>query len=221
MAPILVVLVLSLAAGLLLGGSFRNFERLRIHWWALAIGGLALQVVPAPDLPGLSDRGSAAVTLLLSYGLLLAFVTVNRWVPAAGVMAVGLLLNMVVVGANAGMPVSAWAIHEAGGSESALASVSGAKHHLMGDDDVLTPLGDVIPIPPPVGVVLSIGDVLLYAGMAWFLVQVTRGRSRENPRPLAMWFLAYRGKHAPVHWRLPARHRTADPAGAGRPGTGP
>ena len=87
--------------------------------------------------------------------------------------------------------------------------------------DLLAPLGDVIPIPPPAGVVLSIGDVLLYAGMAWFVFQVMRGRSRETPRPIAMWFLAYRGKHAPGHWRMAARYRAAAPVGAERSGTEP
>ena len=38
--------------------------------------------------------------LVASYVLLLAFLTVNRWVPAAGVMAVGLLLNLLVVASN-------------------------------------------------------------------------------------------------------------------------
>jgi hypothetical protein len=83
------------------------------------------------------------------------------------------------------------------------------------------PLGDVIPFPPPASVVLSIGDVLLYAGMAWFVFQVMRGRSRETPRPIAMWFLAYRGKHAPGHWRMAARYRAAAPVGAERSGTEP
>jgi hypothetical protein len=206
---IVVVLVVALLGGLVAGGSLRNFERVQIHWWALAIGGLLLQVLPAPAIPGLSARGSAAVMLIVSYLLLLAFLTLNRWVPAAFVMAIGLLLNLSVVAANAGMPVSAEAVRRAGGSESALILAGGAKHHPMTDESVLTFLGDVIPVPPPFGVVLSVGDLLLYGGMAWFVVQVMRGRSRENPRPLALWFPSYRGKHAPSHWRLSARNRGA------------
>lgn len=221
MSPILIVLVAALVVGFLAGGSLRNFERISLHWWGLAVVGLALQVAPAPVIPGLSDRGSAAVMLIASYALLLAFLTLNRWVPAAFVMAIGLLLNLSVVAANAGMPVSADAVRIAGGSESALVSAGGTKHHVMTDEDVLTLFGDVIPIPPPFGVVLSPGDVLLYLGMAWFVVQVMRGRSRENPRPLAAWVLGYRGKHAPAHWRLPARnrgagHAAAEPSGSER-----
>ena len=158
--------------------------------------------------------------LLVSYALLLTFVAINRWIPGARLMAVGLLLNMLVVGLNAGMPVSQTAVETAGGSIYALTN-DDPKHHLADERDMLWFVGDVIPLPAPVGIVLSPGDVLLYAGMAWFIIQVMRGRSRGNPRPLALWFLSYRGKHAPVHWRIPARHRVPGRVEAGRPGSAP
>jgi len=221
MSPVLVVIAAAILVGLLAGGSLRTFEHLRVHWWALAFLGLALQIVPVPELSSVPLWAVGAGMLIASYVLLLMFLTVNRWIPGASVMAIGLLMNLAVVASNGGMPVNARAIEAAGGSVAALADGAGAKHHLMYDEDVLSPLGDVIPIPPPAGVVLSIGDVLLYAGIAWFVLQVMRGRSRENPRPIAMWFLAYRGKHAPGHWRMPARYRAADPVAAERPGTEP
>ncbi len=221
MSPIVLILALAVLVGLAAKGSLRNFERVRVHWWALAFGGVALQALPAPAIGSLDPRVVGTVVLVLSYLLLLTFIAVNRWVPAAGVMAVGLLLNLAVVAANGGMPVSTSAIRTAGGSTLALATTPDAKHHVLTRDDVLTPLADVIPIPRPAGVVLSIGDELLYIGMAWFVIQVMRGRSRENPRPLAMWFLSYRGKHAPAHWRIPARYRTAAPHASTAPsGTG-
>ena len=220
-SPILVVLLVAILIGFLAGGRLRGFERLRVHWWALAFAGVLLQALPVPEVGGVSARLVGTGMLIGSYILLLAFLTVNRWVPAAGVMAIGLLMNLAVVSLNGGMPVSEWAIRTAGGSSSAqiLATEASPKHHLMTEDDLLAPLGDVIPIPPPFAVVLSVGDILLYSGMAWFVIQVMRERSRENPRPLAMWFLAYRGKHAPSHWRMPARYRASDHAGAGRSGT--
>jgi len=221
MSPVLVVLAAAILVGLLAGGSLRNFERLRVHWWALAFVGLGLQIVPVPELSGAPLWAVGAGMLVASYVLLLTFLTVNRWIPGAAVMAIGLLMNLAVVAANGGMPVSAHAIEIAGGSAADLVDGAGAKHHVMFDEDVLTPLGDVIPIPPPAGVVLSIGDVLLYMGIAWFVFQVMRGRSPENPRPIAMWFPAYRGKHAPGYWRMPARYRAAAPAAAERSGTEP
>ena len=138
-------------------------------------------------------------------------------------MGLGLLLNLAVVGVNAGMPVSVAAIEQAGGDAEVggvPALASGPKHHVMTDADSLVVLADVIPIPPPFGIVISLGDVFLYGGIAWFIFQVTRGRSRANPRPLAMWFPSYRGKHAPDHWRLPSKSREGDHPATAQSGTG-
>jgi len=156
--------------------------------------------------------------------VLLALVAVNRRAPGAALMAVGLALNLAVVAFNGGMPVSRAAIRAVGGAGDRTVVVEdGAKHHAMTESDVLRPLADVIPVPRPIGIVFSIGDVLLYAGIAVFLVSVTRGRFRENLRPPARRFLMYRGKHSPVAYRLPARYRSARsaPPAVARSGTGP
>lgn len=222
-SPILIVVLLAILAGYALGGRLRRFESLRMHWWALAVVGVALQALQLPSAGRLDPDVVGVLTLVSSYVLLLAFLAANRWVPASRAMALGLLLNLAVVSFNAGMPVSGWAIQQAGDLATGEAPIveTSPKHHLMTEEDVLAPLGDTIPIPPPIGIVLSIGDVFLYAGMAWFIIQVMRGRSRANPRPFAVWFLAYRGKHAPGHWRMPARYRTSAHAEVGQSGIWP
>ncbi len=156
--------------------------------------------------------------LALSYAFLVAFLVSNRWIPGAPVMQVGLLLNLAVVMVNGGMPVQAAAIERAGGDPYALMQTSPTKHHLMTEDDVLWQLGDIVPLAPPIGDVLSIGDLLLYGGMVYSITEIMRGRRRENPRPLALWFPGYRGKHAPDYWRMPIRYRSPDHAAAGRSG---
>jgi hypothetical protein len=220
MTIVLAILVLAVVAGLLAGGSIRFLERFRVHWWALAPIALALQVMPIAS--GSPERaGLAAASLVASYVLLLAVVAVNRRVPGSVFMAVGLFMNLAVVGLNGGMPVSADAVRIAG-AKGVVAIEDGAKHHLMSGVDVLQPLGDVIPVPPPFGVVFSIGDVLLYGGLAWWCFAVTRGRFRENRRPPARRLLMYRGKHSPLVYRLPARYRPARlraPAARARSGT--
>ena len=216
---IIAIVMLSVATGFVAGGDLRRFEALHVHWWVLALAGLVLQGMPLPSYAWITPRLLGAIVLLASYVLLLAFLTVNRWIPAAKVMAAGLLLNLLVVGLNAGMPVAPGAIATAGGTVAEVAASESTKHHVQEDRDLLPFLGDVIPLPEPAGIVLSVGDVLLYLGIAWFIVAVMTGRSRENPRPLAMWFLAYRGKHAPEHWRMAARYRAPDHAEAERPGS--
>jgi hypothetical protein len=222
MVVVVLILVLAILAGVLAGGSLRSLERIHIHWWGIAFVALALQAFPISGASA-NRAGLAAGSLVASYVLLLAVISVNRHVPGALLMAAGLLMNLGVVALNGGMPVSVDAIR-ASGAQGAMVIEDGAKHHLMSDADVLRPLADVIPVPQPFGAVLSIGDVLLYGGLAWWCFAVTRGRFRENRRPPARWFRMYRGKHAPVAYRLPARYRSARPmapAGAGRSGTAP
>ena len=218
----IIVLVLAVAAGFAAHGSLRPFEHLRVHLWGLAVAGLILQAIPLPR-----EASSAAVAGLfaLCYVSLIACVWVNRRLPAAGLILIGLALNMLVVVPNGGMPVSAQAVRISGGSVEDLPAAGGSsKHHLMTDDDVLRPLGDVIPGPPPLSDVLSIGDLFLYVGLGCFVVLVMLGLSGENRRPPARWFQMYRGQHQHVR-RSPrssrARLRPALPAAAARSGTRP
>ena len=139
----IIVLVLAVAAGFAARGSLRPFEHLRVHLWGLAAAGLILQAIPLPH-----EAASAAVGGLfaVSYMLLIACVWVNRRLPAASLILIGLVLNMLVVVPNGGMPVSAQAVRISGGSVEDLPAAGGSsKHHLMTDDDVLRPLGNVIP----------------------------------------------------------------------------
>jgi hypothetical protein len=196
MPVVLIILALAVGAGLLAGGSLRFLEQFRVHWWALAPIALLLQVTPIAS--GSAQRaGLAAASLVASYILLLACGAKRR--DARG-------RRMIRVA----------------GAHGVVAIEDGAKHHLMSGVDTLQPLGDVIPVPPPFRVVFSIGDLLLYGGMAWWCFAVTRGRFRENRRPPARRFLMYRGKHAPLAYRLPARYRLARataPAATARSGT--
>lgn len=199
MILVLIVIGLAVCIGFVAGGSLRPFERFRVHWWGVALAGLALQGVPLAS--GVSRPFGSAV-LAGSYGLLGAFAWVNRRLPAVWLVMVGLALNILVIATNGGMPVSAGALEVAGAHAEGLAGAGTLKHHLMGPDDKLTPLGDVIGIPPPIGAVISIGDVLLYSGVAILVVAVMLGRSGENRRPPARLFQGYRGKHLPPERRF-------------------
>jgi hypothetical protein len=219
------LIVLAVLLGYLLGGRLSRFENLRINRWGLAILGAVLTAIanlfPALSIGPIPDTVVGPILLALSYFLLAVFLISNRWIPAGYVMIAGLLLNLVVVVANGGMPVRAEAITTSGGDPAVLQDATVGKHHLMSDDDVLWHLGDVIGVPEPIGVVLSPGDVLLYGGMVYSIVQIMRGRRREKPRPLALWFPGYRGKHAPEYWRMPVRYRHPDHAEAETSGTEP
>ncbi|HEY6567839.1 MAG TPA: DUF5317 domain-containing protein [Actinomycetota bacterium] len=219
MALVAIIVLAALIVGFVARGSLRNFERIQIHWWAVALVGLVLQAIPVPARDG--TRWAVGL-LLASYVLLIAFVWVNRRLPAAPLILAGLLLNAVVIAANQGMPVSGSAIVTSGGSDVIVAS-GDAKHHLMTDEDVLTWFADVIPVPPPIRAIVSIGDVLLYSGVAGFVVMVMTGRFEANRRPKAR-LQRYRGKHLRTERRVHHRGEVPqqDPRTAAmRSGTAP
>ena len=149
MMLVLIVIGLAFCVGFIVGGSLRPFEHLKVRWWGLALAGLAVQGISLADL----GRPAGTALLVGSYGLLVAFAWVNRRLPALWLAMVGLVLNILVIGANGGMPVSASALETAGARAEGLVGDDSAKHHLMGPDDKLTPLGDVIEDPPPIGAV--------------------------------------------------------------------
>jgi len=191
------VILLSVLIGYLVGGRLRGFERLHLRYWWLAPIGLGLQALPLPDARHGTDFLVRMAVLGASYLLLLLFAGLNIRIIGMQLLLVGLALNAVVVIANGGMPVSRHALVVSGQTEvlKLLTADEGAKHHLMTSADRLTPLADVIPIPPPVGQVASVGDVFVYAGLGWLIVAVMRGRTGEQAPPVKGWW--YRGKHRP------------------------
>lgn len=177
-----------LAMGLLLGwglnGRLRYLSDVRIRAWWLAPLSLALQTAPAPTVEADWGRFVPAGMLALSFVLLMVIVAVNLLNRGFGLILLGLILNVSVIFVSQGMPVSAHALREIGHEEDIqrLAEAElGDKHHLATSDDLLRPLGDVIPVREPFNAVMSPGDVLMYAGGARFLVAAMRGRSRRDP----------------------------------------
>jgi hypothetical protein len=178
------VILLAFLLGYVFGGRIRRFEQLHLRWSWLAIAGLALQFVPLPDGATGTDLVVRTAVLSCSYVLLLVFAALN--IRLAGVLLVfaGLALNLLVIASNGGMPVSRGALESSGQGDvlQVLIDEGAAKHHLLTDDDVLTPLADVIPVGGPIKQVVSLGDVFVYAGVVWLIVAVMRGRIPQTSR---------------------------------------
>lgn len=191
------VLALSVLVGYLTGGRLRRYEQRLLKWWGLAPLGLALQALPMPEGLHGTDLLVRVALFGASYLVLLIFAGANIRMAGMPLVFVGLALNALVIIPNGGMPVSRYALEASGQGDllDELLEDPGAKHHLVTSEDILTPLGDVIPVPPPFRQVASVGDVLLYAGLGWLIVSVMRGRTAglapasEPGR--------YRGKHRP------------------------
>jgi hypothetical protein len=180
---IFAALVAGLAAGLLTGGSVRRLGELHFRWWPLAIVGLALQFVPVPSSHAGHELGVAL--LIASYGLLLVFVALNARYVGFVLMGVGFALNILVIGVNGGMPVSAHALraaapHVYAQSVARLRAQAGSKHHLERPGDRLTSLADVVGVGRPVGEVYSPGDLIALAGLAVVGAEATGRRRRAH-----------------------------------------
>ncbi len=104
------------------------------------------------------------------------------------VVLLGLVLNVVVIGANGGMPVRASAIVDAGIASNRLEIAAldfGSKRHLEEEDDRLMILADVIPVAP-LREVLSFGDLILAAGISNVVFRLLRPpRAQGSTRPAA------------------------------------
>ncbi len=117
------------------------------------------------------------VLLVASMLLIAAFLFVNRRRAGFPIVLIGVLLNVGVIAANGGMPVSA---HAAAQVDEHNGVPSSDLRHVDADAGTrLSFLGDVIPLGDKV---MSIGDLLMLGGLAVFLFStartVTVGRSQ-------------------------------------------
>jgi hypothetical protein len=218
MPPLVPVLALAIVAGYLARGRLKNLEHIGLRWWWLAIAGLGIQFLPLPEGDAGTDLLVRTGVLALSYALLLVFAVANVRLPGMPLIAIGLLCNAVVITVNGGMPVSVEALAETDQAEviAALEDEGSDKHHRLDDDDDLTFLADVIVIPQPIGAVVSVGDLLAYAGLIWLIVAAMRARA---PRSSS----THPGKHRRGAGSAARDHRSPPdpPAAATTSGTAP
>lgn len=166
MALPLIGIVLAVGVSLLRGGRFRHAAHNDLHWLPVLVAGLVLQTL----LDALASRGAVGdagtvALLLVSEAAVLGF-CIRNWYRAGMVLVgLGFTCNVLVILANGGMPVSPDAIRIMGGDPSGV--VLAGKHHLMTATTALPWLADVIPVPP-VDLIISVGDILLVAGMVPF-----------------------------------------------------
>ena len=175
------VLGIGLMMGWGLGGSLRNLATVEIRLWPALPGALVLQAIPVPTFQGGIGRNLPFAVLVGSYLLLVAVLVVNWRLRGFVIVLLGVLLNLAPILANQGMPVLGEAVERAGGSVELVPRARGQKHHLATEQDRLVPLADVIAVREPFETVVSVGDVLMYAGAGVFLAAAMLGRSRSEP----------------------------------------
>jgi MFS family permease len=169
-------IVLGLIAGLAAGGRLDNLLAVRLRLTLLIFVALALRLGTEAALQrdvALADQYRVPL-LGLAYGALIVALWANRDRPGIGLALVGTALNATAILVNGGfMPVWDQALAAA---QLEPADILSPIHFLLSTTDPVEflrqagPLGDVIPIPLPViRNVLSIGDLLLAIGIAFFV----------------------------------------------------
>ncbi len=190
-----VAVILGIVAGLLAGGRLRNLLSAQFRYGALILGGLLLRVASQ----WLIDQGVEVVEQFrvvlfgASFGMIVVALWLNRSQPGLLLAMVGVGANGVAVLLNGGyMPVWMPAVEMAGLTA---ADLSPTFHVLLPDqlnfEFLLAggPLGDVIPITIPlISNVISAGDMMLAAGVGWFLFSaVARGSSDPDQGAVSLW----------------------------------
>jgi hypothetical protein len=153
------VLLLCLATVPLAGGRLSALADVRFGAPWLALAAIAVQIVVISIVPQGAGWAHHAAHLA-SYGLIAAFLWVNRRLPYLWLAAIGGGLNLVAITANGGvMPADPDALAAAGVEQKAgdFANSTAVAHPHLGF------LGDVFAVPAswPVSNVFSVGDVIL------------------------------------------------------------
>lgn len=166
----------------LTGGRLGRLAEVRLRGAWTPIAALTLQVMIVTVAPGGSPTLHKALHIL-TYVMLALFLVLNRRLPGLAIVGAGAFLNALVIVLNGGqMPASATAQRIAG-----LHAGTGFQNSAALAHPVLPWLGDVIPWPGPLHNVLSVGDCLIYAGMAIAVHRLARrpeSGTRALPQPL-------------------------------------
>ncbi|MGH2915341.1 MAG: DUF5317 domain-containing protein [Solirubrobacteraceae bacterium] len=166
--------LLCLASVPLTGGHLSRLASARVRGTWIPVLALALQVVIITIVPGGSPSAHRALHIA-TYAMIGLFLVANRHLPGIRLIGAGVFANALAIIANDGvMPASATADRLAG-----LHLGAGFHNSAPVAHPVLLWLGDVIPWPGPLHNVLSVGDVLIYAGTLVLVHRVCR----RSPAP--------------------------------------
>lgn len=143
--------IVGLGLGIAVGRDWRRLQRLQIKWLPILVLALVARAA-APLAP------FALALYVVGILFTATFAAANWRLPGAPLIALGSLLNLVVIVANGAMPVDVQALTAAGGQ-----SPTDALHEALGDESVLPVLADII-IVPFIRAAYSVGDVVIAIG---------------------------------------------------------
>lgn len=180
--------LLALLVAMLRGGKVKNLEQAEIRGIPLIIVAFILRFIPYNFGEWLTNHrllSAGPVLVLTAYSLLMVAMALNWRQAPFRLIAVGILLNLLVIAGNGGvMPVAETALHQAGLTPwvEALRQGNDASHVLLSGTTRFPWLADIFWLPPPYPrrQVFSAGDVLVAVGAFWLVQHILL-----KPRPCA------------------------------------
>jgi hypothetical protein len=177
---LLVILALACVASVpLTGGNLLRLLDLDLRCTWVVLTAITIQIAITTIFPT-GDQALYSALHVLTYGMAAVFLISNRTLPGLWVLAFGGAVNLIVISANHGvMPASSTAMATAG----IPAAQDGFANSGVLAQPRLSALGDVIGIPGPwpLGNVLSVGDLLIFAGLLVLLHRACSQPQRSAP----------------------------------------
>ena len=163
----LIVCLLAALAATTRGGSITRLAEVQVRYpnliFIALFGEVVIWFVALPD-------PFPALALGAAHLIIGTFFFLNRRLAGSVLAAAGMTLNVIAITANGAMPVSRAAAEIAGKTQAA----RGPKHEWLTPSSELPWLTDVFAIPNA-QLVFSVGDVVLWAGIALFVYVTCTG----------------------------------------------
>lgn len=175
---IIYALPIGLLLGLAFGGRPSGLASLRLRWAMLAVAGFGVQVIlfSGPVSERIGDAGP--LVYIASTAMVLAAVVRNIRIPGMALVVLGAASNLAAIIANGGyMPASPAAAAAIGREE-----IDAYSNVAVIPSPALEPLTDVIVLPAwlPFTNIISIGDLLIGAGIAIVIAAAMRTARRTS-----------------------------------------
>jgi hypothetical protein len=146
-------------------GSFTELTKLRVTaFWLLAAGLVIQAALGYVDFPKAEIETVGYALLMTSYVLILAFCIANGRTRGFELIAVGVAMNALVIGLNLGMPTRPIG-DDAHGNRIYRPVTQTVKHRQESGSDLVGFLGDKILFPRPFDELVSVGDLVIAAGI--------------------------------------------------------